>query len=136
MKRSKKVVVALLLSISMLFGTSTSAVAYATEAEARMQYISNYFVTLHIASDGTASISADLSGKCDGSASIMVILQRLVGDSWANIASWYDEQDYEYATVAEDCKVSPGTYRCVATFTMTTDSGSETKHATTAERTY
>ena len=93
-------------------------------------------VDLYISADGTASISASLSGKCDGSASIMVILQRLVGDSWANIDSWYDDPGYEYAAVAVDRSVSPGTYRCVATFTMTTDSGSETRNAVTTSSTY
>lgn len=140
MKRSKKMLVSLALAGCMLFGTAGSAIAYAQETygiETRMLYISNYGVYLSIDSDGTANISADLAGKCAvNSASIMVILQRMVGDSWANCGSWYETSGDECVAVVEQCKVSPGTYRCVATFSISTDSGTETKHAETVARTY
>ena len=137
MRRRKKIVVALLLSLCMGLGTTASTVTYADEGQSRMLYISNYFAGLYIGSDGLASISASLAGKCDAnSSSIMIILQRQIGDSWGNVASWYKERDYEYVDIAETYRVSRGTYRCVATFVINTDSGSETKHETTAERTY
>ena len=137
MRRSKKIVVALLLSLCMLFGTTASSVAYAEEAQSRMLYISNYFADLYISSDGLAAISASLGAKCDvNSTSIMIILQRQIGDSWGNVASWYVEENSRYADIAEEYRVSRGTYRCVATFVVNTDSGSETKHETTAESTY
>lgn len=137
MRRSKKIVVALLLSICMFFGTTASTITYADEAQSRMLYISSYFVDLYISSDGLADISASLAAKCDViSTSIMVILQRQIGDSWGNVTSWYAEEDYEYVDIPEQYRVSRGTYRCVATFVVNTDSGSETKHMTTAESTY
>ena len=137
MRRSKKIVVALLLSLFMCVGMVTPTVTYADEGQSRMLYIASYCAGLYIDSAGLASISASLAGKCDAnSASIMIILQRQIGDSWGNIASWYAEEDYEYVDIAETYRVSRGTYRCVATFVINTDSGSETKHETTAERTY
>lgn len=137
MRRSKKIVVALLLSVCMLFGTATPTVTYADEAQSRMLYIAHYFADLYISSDGLAAISASMTAKCDvNSTSIRVILQRQIGDSWGNVASWYTEEDFEHAVIAENYRVSHGTYRCVATFVVNTDSGSETKHETTAERTY
>ena len=137
MRRSKKIVVALLLSVCMFFGTASSTIAYADEAQSRMLYISNYFVDLYISSDGLAAISASMDAKCDvNSTSIMVILQRQIGDSWGNVASWYEEDDRWCVDIAEEYRVSHGTYRCVATFVVDTDSGSETKHETTVERTY
>lgn len=140
MKRSKKMLVSLALIGCMLFGTAGSAVAYAQEVyevQTRMLYISNYGVYLSIESNGIANVSASLAGKCAAnSSSIMLILQRMVGDSWANCGSWYETSDDEYVAIAEQCKVSPGTYRCVATFSITTDSGTETKNAQTVARTY
>ena len=136
MKRSKKIAVALLLSICMLFG-SVASVAYADEAQNRMLYFSYYYADLFIEDDGTAYPCASLSAKCEvNSASIMLILQRKVGDSWGNVTSWYEETTDPIAGIAEECRVSRGTYRCVGTFTINTDSGSETRYATTAERTY
>ena len=136
MKRSKKIAVALLLSICMLFG-SVASVAYAEEAQSRMLYFSYYYADLHIEDDGRAFPCASLAGKCAAnSSSIMLILQRQIGDSWGNVDSWYVEEDYEYAAILEECRVSRGTYRCVGTFTINTDEGSETRYATTAERTY
>ena len=100
-------------------------------------YFSNYFADLFIEDDGTAYPCASLSAKCDvNSSSIMLILQRKIGDSWGNVTSWYVEMNEPYADIAEECKVSRGTYRCVGTFTIVTDEGSETRYATTAERTY
>ena len=137
MRQRKKIVVALLLSVCMLFGTTASSVAYANEAQSRMLYIAHYFADLYISSDGLAAISSSLAAKCDvNSTSIMIILQRQIGDSWGNVASWYAEEDYEYVDIAEQYRVSRGTYRCVATFVVNTDSGSETKHETTVESTY
>ena len=136
MKRSKKIVVTLLLSVCMLFG-SVASVAYAEEAQSRMLYFSNYYADLHIEDDGRAFPCASLNAKCPAnSSSIMLILQRQIGDSWGNVDSWYVETPYEFAAIAEECRVSRGTYRCVGTFTITTDEGSETRYATTAERTY
>ena len=136
MKRTKKIVIVLLLSVCMLFGSVTSVV-YADEAQSRMLYFSYYFADLYISDTGLAEPFAALSGKCEAnSSSIMLILQRQIGDSWGNVTSWYVEEDCEYAAIAEQYSVSRGTYRCVATFTINTDSGSETKHMTTAECTY
>ena len=137
MRRSKKIVIALLLSVCMFFGTNASTVTYADETQNRMLYISNYFVDLYISSDGLAAISASMDAKCDvNSTSIMVILQRQIGDSWGNVTSWYAEDARRCVSIVEEYRVSRGTYRCVATFVVDTDSGSETKHMTTAERTY
>lgn len=137
MRRSKKIVVALLLSVCMLCGTATPIITYAEEAQSRMLYISSYFVDLYMSSDGLSGPSAGLAAKCDvNSTSIMLILQRQIGDSWGNIASWYAEENGRYVDIAEEYRVSRGTYRCVATFVVETDSGSETKHMTSAERTY
>ena len=137
MRRSKKIIVALLLSVCMFFGTASSTITYADEAQNRMLYISNYFADLYIRSDGLAAISASLDAKCDvNSTSIMIILQRQIGDSWGNIASWYAEENGRCVDIAEEYRVSQGTYRCVATFVVNTDSGSEIKHETTVESTY
>lgn len=137
MRRGKKIVVALLLGVCMFFGSTVSTITYADETQSRMLYISSYFVDLYISSDGLAEPSAGLDAKCDAnSTSIMVILQRQIGDSWGNVTSWYAEGDSRHVAIAEQYRVSRGTYRCVATFVVNTDSGSETKHMTTAESTY
>ena len=137
MRRSKKIVVALLLSVCMFFGTTASTITYADEVQSRMLYISSYFADLYISSDGLAAISASLDAKCDvNSTSIMIILQRQIGDSWGNVASWYKEDERCCVAIAEEYRVSRGTYRCVATFVVETESGSETKHETTVESTY
>lgn len=136
MKRSKKIAVALLLSVCMLFGCVAS-VAYAEEAQNRMLYFSNYYADLFIEDDGIAYPCAALAGKCPAnSSSIMLILQRKIGDSWGYVDSWYVEENYEFASIAEECRVSRGTYRCVGTFTIVTDEGSETREMISAERTY
>lgn len=136
MKRSKKIAVALLLSVCMLFG-SVASVAYAEEAQNRMLYFSNYYADLHIEDDGRAFPCASLNAKClVNSSSIMLILQRQIGDSWGYVTSWYVETNEPYADIAEQCRVSRGTYRCVGTFTINTDSGSETREMISAERTY
>ena len=136
MKRSKKTVIAFLLSLGMCLSTVAS-VAYADEVESRMVYIANYFADLYISSSGLAEPSASLTAKCPvNSASIMLILQRQIGDSWGNVTSWYAEENHGSVVIAETYRVSRGTYRCVATFVVNTDSGSETKHETTVESTY
>ena len=136
MKRSKKIAVALLLSVCMLFG-SIASIAYAEEIHSRMLYISYYYADLHVEDDGMAYPCATVAAKCDAnSASIRLILQRQIGDSWGNVASWSVEMDGPYADIFEECRVSRGTYRCVGTFTIVTDEGSETREMISAERTY
>ena len=136
MRRSKKIVIAFLLSLCMCLGT-VATLAYADEVESRMLYFSYYFADLYIDSNGIASPTASANAKCDvNSISVMLILQRQIGDSWGHVTSWYAESVYRGIDIAETYRVSRGTYRCVATFVINTDSGSETKHATTVESTY
>lgn len=147
MKRNKKFITALVMAVAMLIGAAVPSVSQAEEvlttedfcveeidaAGARMQYISSYTVVLSINDDGVASVSGFVNAKVsDADMFANITLQKLIGDSWANVRSWSESTIGYTIGIGEMYPVSAGTYRAVATYRVNT----ETEYDTSAVRTY
>lgn len=139
MRTMHKVCAMLAICMCMLFcGVTSPVTVYANEisvqpVEPRMTYIYSYSTDLSISSSGVATITGMVRGKSDVTSTyVKVTLQKKVSGKWSDVKSWTTSSSTRSATVAETYQVSKGTYRV----TMTCSANSETKTATSAERTY
>lgn len=102
-------------------------------AETRMAYIQSYKVELTISNSGVASVTGVVTGKLNvTTTSVEVILQKYVSGDWVDVESWEESNNSFRTSIAETYQVSKGTYRVV----MTCSANTETKTATSAQRTY
>ena len=134
MKTKKSIFLAILMCFCMFILTvpMTVSAEELPDSQARMQYIAMYHVNLNISSSGTANVSAALVPKEDvTSTSIVVVLQKLVGDSWASVHT-FSTSGSDYLAIAEEYPVGKGSYLCEGTFRANT----EVKYDTTVVRTY
>lgn len=131
-----------LLCICMVFCiTMFSFVSYAKEGttqvttriDPRMTYIAGYSTELVISDTGVATITGQVRGKTGVTqAYVNVTLQKLVLGKWIDVEDWEDSRSGRNAFVSETYQVNRGTYRVV----MTCSANTETKTATSAQRTY
>lgn len=112
-------------------------VSYAKEAvtyvEPRLAYISTYSTELVISNIGLATITGEVRGKTGvTNAYVKVTLQKYASGDWVDVEDWEDSSNGRNAFISETYQVTRGTYRVV----MTCSANSETKTATSAQRTY
>lgn len=138
MKHVKKLCKLLTFCVAMLLGVgvvpfTSHAQELSINAEPRMAYIQSYKVELTISDSGVASVTGVVTGKIDvTSTSVEVVLQKYVSGDWVDVESWEDSNNSFRTSIVETYQVSKGTYRLV----MTCSANTETKTATSAERTY
>ena len=132
MKNFKKLCKVVVLCLCILVGTSmVSIVSYAKEVvtyvEPRLAYISTYNTELVISNTGLATITGEVRGKTGvTNAYVKVTLQKYASGDWE------DSRNGRNVFISETYQVTRGTYRVV----MTCSANSETKTATSAQRTY
>lgn len=138
MKKFKKICKAAIVCMCFLVGGMAMPItSWAEEAEMqiepRMTYIATYRTDLDISNTGLATIIGEVKGK-NGvtSAYIKVTLQKYESGNWIDKEDWEDSQNGKNACVSETYQIEKGTYRVF----MTCSANSETKTATSAERTY
>lgn len=112
-------------------------VSYAKEAvtyvESRLAYILTYSTELVISNIGLATITGEVRGKTGvTNAYVKVTLQKYASGDWVDVEDWEDSSNGRNAFISETYQVTRGTYRVV----MTCSANSETKTATSAQRTY
>lgn len=138
MKKIKKFLkVAIVCMCFLVGGMAMPTTSWAKEAEKqiepRMTYISTYNTDLTISNTGLATITGEVRGKSGvTSAYVKVTLQKYESGNWIDKEYWEDSQDGRKASVSETYQIEKGTYRVF----MTCSANSETKTATSAERTY
>ena len=137
MKGFKRIVYACLLSICIIFSsTSIPVIVHAEDSvvDSRMTYIISYSTQLSISSTGVASVSGNVRGKSTVTSSyVKCTLQMSVGGGWVDVKSWEDTNSGPGATVAVDYQLSSrGTYRVY----MECRANTEEKTGTSAYRTY
>lgn len=138
MKKNKKFLkVAIVCMCFVVGGMAVPITSQAKEVEMkiepRMTYISTYSTDLNISNTGLATITGEVKGK-NGvtSAYVKVTLQKYESGNWIDEKDWEDSQNGKNAFVSETYQIEKGTYRVF----MTCSANSETKTATSAERTY
>lgn len=138
MKHAKIFCKLLMFCVAMLLGVglvpiTSNAQELGINAESRMAYIQSYKVELTISDSGVASVTGVVTGKLDvTSTSVEVILQKYVSGDWVDVESWEESNNSFRTSIAETYQISKGTYRVV----MTCSANTETKTATSAQRTY
>lgn len=138
MKNFKKLCKVVVLCLCILVGTSmVSIVSYAKEVvtyvEPRLAYISTYNTELVISNTGLATITGEVRGKTGvTNAYVKVTLQKYASGDWVDVEDWEDSRNGRNVFISETYQVTRGTYRVV----MTCSANSETKTATSAQRTY
>lgn len=137
MKNVKKIFYACLLSICVLFSsTSIPMIVHAEDSvvDSRASYIISYATQLSISDTGVASVTGNVRGKSTVTSSyVKCTLQISIGGGWVDVKSWEASSTSSGATVAQTYQLSSrGTYRVY----MECRANTEEKTATSTYQTY
>lgn len=129
MSRKIRTAICLLLSLLLLFPLQVMASAATTEnqVQPRWSYTDMTYVTVKIASNGTATCLADIEGY-DGITTkihIKMTLQKYTFLWWSKVETWETTINDFYGYLSRQTQVGSGTYRVKAEYTVYSGSNSE-----------
>lgn len=136
MKQSR--ILAVLMAVIMVWMSLCIPFAVADAGNISLFYmhIKRVNTTLTISGSGQATCTGIIATASQSEISMTLTLYKKSGNSWVKVTSWNSDQSGLYLKMQKSYSISQGTYKVVASGSVTTDGNTERFSTTSNQVTY